>query len=263
MPLLDDFVERLDAIRGVVGNHPRMRIRTLEFRGDARQLVELWHSTRREIERWALHRRDDLDAVQKHTAWLLAATEESPETKQVRNVLREVATTTEERIVRPYRESTWWDYREGYDRLSDQERPLFDEALRCYGIGCFRAAIVMLWGAAAARLRAHVVQHMGLPEFNKRSRAVAQARHPPFSNLRRAYEADVPAELDLVPDAHILAVLLYKGPLDTTEYRALSECLELRHSCGHPGLYTPGKNKCLAQVDDILNVVIANQKFPA
>jgi hypothetical protein len=262
MALLDEFVEELDQLRALVAEHGHQRIRTRRFRELARRVVELWSRTRRELERWHVHEGDALEQIQERTAWVLGATQTSAEVREALRVLQEMATLTEDRLVRPYRESIWWDFRSGYAILSVDERPLIDEAFRCYRIQCYRAAIVLIWGAAESRLRRFIVRRMGLSTFNSHSIAVCNAKVRPFAQFKQLYAPTVEAELEAIPDAHLLAVLLHSGDLDITQYGMLAECLNQRHVCGHPGLYVPGKHKCLAQAEDVFSIVIENPRFP-
>ena len=261
MPLLEDFVVRLDRVRQVVREHAASRIGTVTFRDAVADLGRHWKLTREEVARWGIFSPPALDYIEKRIAWLSTEIQRLPGIEEVRVVIQEARHKVDESLIPTYEASLWCQFRDGYDSLLADERPLFDEAFRCMPVECYRAAILLMWAVAAARLRQFISGKMGWARFNAASKGVQAATTAYFKAFTRPYSAATQAELSLVPDAHILVVLLHESTLDATEYAALQECLERRHTCGHPGRYSPGLHKCLSQAEDVFSTVIQNPRL--
>lgn len=176
-------------------------------------------------------------------------------------MILETTSKFDQALIPAYHDSLWQQFGTGYDSLLYDERPLFDEAFRCVNVECYRAAILLMWAVAASRIRLFVVKSMGWPRFNAASQGVQASQAGHFRAFNRPYTAATPAELALVPDAHILAVLLHESAIDSSEFAALRECLDRRNICGHPGRYNPGSFKVLSQADDVFNIVTMNPRL--
>jgi site-specific recombinase XerD len=125
------------------------------------------------------------------------------------------------------------------------ERDYFSEAISCYRIKAFRAAVVLAWQAAVRRIHLQCISH-SLNALN-----TVLAKHD-----QKAREIKSIDDLGLVKESVLLDVARDLGVFDKNVKGVLVECLGLRNKCGHPGKYSPGPSKVAAYLEDILTHVM-------
>src|SRR5204863_1661550 len=84
--------------------------------------------------------------------------------------------------------------------LSADETAYLDEAPRCLTVQCHRAAVIMLWTAAIARLHAAITQK-GFVSFNAAVDAAIAKKGQPFSRIKDGANISSVAELQRSKDA--------------------------------------------------------------
>jgi hypothetical protein len=132
-------------------------------------------------------------------------------------------------------------------RVSDSDvRDYLDEALRCLQVGALRACVVFVWTAGIRTI------HTGA--MAKGSTAVTSAvqKHDPKARAVKSVD-----DFAHVKDATTLLAAKDLGILDKNQKDTLTEALNLRNRCGHPGKYRPGVKKVSAFVEDVTSIVFA------
>ena len=125
-------------------------------------------------------------------------------------------------------------------------RDYLDEALKCLQVGALRACTVFVW-AAAIRTIQTVMMSRGATAVS-----AAIQKHDPKARPVKTLD-----DFAHVRDATTLLSAKELGILDKNQRDALSEALNLRNRCGHPGKYRPGVKKVSAFVEDITSIVFA------
>lgn len=125
-------------------------------------------------------------------------------------------------------------------------RGYLDEAVRCLQVGALRACTVFVWAAAIRTIQSRMIA--------KGSAAVTAAlqKHDPRARAVKSLD-----DFAHVKDATALLAAKELGILDKNQKDTLTEALNLRNRCGHPGKYRPGVKKVSAFVEDITSIVFA------
>lgn len=130
-------------------------------------------------------------------------------------------------------------------KVSDQDaREFLEEAILCVSVGALRAAIVFVWVAAIAEVKARV--------WAAGPRAVngsIQSRNPNAKKLSRH------DDLLKVQEVEILQVAQDVGVLDKSQHTILKQALDTRNQCGHPNKYRPGVAKVRSVIEDLAGVL--------
>jgi site-specific recombinase XerD len=128
------------------------------------------------------------------------------------------------------------------------EREYFLEAISCYRIKAFRAAVVLAWQAAVRRIHLECFSH-SLNVLN-----TALQKHD--QNAREIKSID---DLGVIKETTLLNIARDLGIFDKNVKGILVECLGLRNKCGHPGKYSPGPSKIAAYLEDLITYVMQRQ----
>ncbi|MBK8057891.1 MAG: hypothetical protein IPK33_08435 [Gemmatimonadetes bacterium] len=125
-------------------------------------------------------------------------------------------------------------------------RDYLEEGLKCLQVGALRACTVFLWVATIRTIQVSMIaKGVG-------SVTAALQKHDP-----RARPIKTIDDFAHVKDATALLAAKELGILDKNQKDTLTEALNLRNRCGHPGKYRPGVKKVSAFVEDITSIVFA------
>lgn len=125
-----------------------------------------------------------------------------------------------------------------FEGIVSQEEALYiNEAARCSASRCNRAAIVMLWAAAIARLHAGA-QYVGFAAYNAAIAESTQKKAHPYSRVQNTNVASL-GDLQLRSDFDILVVGMTLWKYDSQTFNELSSCLNTRNLAAHPGSFDP------------------------
>lgn len=132
-------------------------------------------------------------------------------------------------------------------KITDADaRNYLEEGLRCLQVGALRACTVFLWVAAIRTIQASMLTK------GAGSVTAALQKHDPKARPIRSLD-----DFAHVKDATALLAAKELGILDKNQKDTLTEALNLRNRCGHPGKYRPGVKKVSAFVEDITSIVFA------
>jgi hypothetical protein len=126
-----------------------------------------------------------------------------------------------------------------FDGLSADETTYLGEAARCLTVQCHRAAVIMLWTAAIARLHAAITQK-GFAAFNAAVDAAIAKKGQPFNRIKDGTKISSVAELQRSKDADLLIVGMELFGYDLQVYQELDRLLGTRNDSAHPGMAEPG-----------------------
>ena len=130
-------------------------------------------------------------------------------------------------------------------------RAFVEEALLCFDVGCFRAAVVLSWCGAIALLQERAVAQY-LAAFNSE----ATRRDPKWKPAQTAEDLGRLREFDL------LQILQTVGVLSRSVKLELEACLKLRNSCGHPTELQVSGTKVAAHIESLLLNVFSPLSTP-
>jgi hypothetical protein len=123
--------------------------------------------------------------------------------------------------------------------LSDDEVGYVEEAARCVTVQAHRAALIMLWAAAIARVHGAVTR-IGFDAYNKAIDVIAPRKGQPFSRVNVNSKLNSLAELQCARDADILVVGMELFGYDLQVFQELDRLLGARNDAAHPGMASPG-----------------------
>jgi hypothetical protein len=126
-----------------------------------------------------------------------------------------------------------------FEGLSSDETAYLDEAARCLTVQCHRAAVIMLWTAAIARLHAAITLR-GFTAFNAAVDAMTAKKGQPFSRIKEGAKISGVAELQRSKDSDLLLVGMELFGYDLQIYQELDRLLGTRNDSAHPGMAQPG-----------------------
>lgn len=123
--------------------------------------------------------------------------------------------------------------------VSPEELTYVQEAARCSSLHCHRAALIMLWAAAMARLH-NGVQLAGFAAFNAAAIAVSAKKGTPYNRFTKGgLSITSMADLQNARDADVLLVGLELWGYDLQVYEEQGRLLGTRNSAAHPGMFSP------------------------
>lgn len=129
-------------------------------------------------------------------------------------------------------------------KLKPNVQEFVTEAINCYELRQFRAAVVLSWVGTISLLYAHVIQHH-LAEFN----AEATRRDAKWRAAKNEDDLARMKEYDFLQMLEALSIIgkNVKGELEG--------CLKLRNSCGHPSSLKISESRSAGHIEVlVLNV---------
>ncbi|MBD3341776.1 MAG: tyrosine-type recombinase/integrase [Candidatus Lokiarchaeota archaeon] len=133
--------------------------------------------------------------------------------------------------------------------LNDDEKEYLLEAIKCLNNGTLKAAVVLAWAAS--------IRNIHNKCFYKHSKKTVNSfikKHQP-----KAPNINKIDDFSYINDKSILETCRDLGEFDKNEKDILTECLNLRNKCGHPGKYSPKPLKVASFIEDIITIVFSKQ----
>jgi hypothetical protein len=143
---------------------------------------------------------------------------------------------------------------------ADVDDAYLKEAVDCARAGFIRAAAVMGWCAAIARIH-RTVERIGFTKFNVTSASMASQTQGRFKKFSKAQSVTSMSDLRLVFDTDVLWILEGMGLIDTNQQTRLRSCFDLRNHSAHPGEAPVTPYNLLSFFSDIIEIVLRNPKF--
>lgn len=134
------------------------------------------------------------------------------------------------------------------------------EAIQCAQIGKHRAAIVMGWCAAIARIRSAVLAR-GLAKFNAASLIVKAQTTGKYKRWNKSFALASDAELEAVFDTDLIVVCEAMGFFDSNQSSRLEVDFQYRNHSAHPGDAPIAEPHVVSFFTDIVEIVLLNTKL--
>jgi hypothetical protein len=122
-------------------------------------------------------------------------------------------------------------------KVSVDEQGYLEEAARCLSVKCNRAAIILLWAAAVARLHG-AVEKIGFNTYNAALDVTVQKKGNPFNKVSKQTISSLP-ELQRSRDFDLLVVGMGLWNYDLQVFDELEGLLGIRNNAAHPGMLKP------------------------
>jgi hypothetical protein len=143
---------------------------------------------------------------------------------------------------------------------ADADDAYLKEAVDCARTGFIRAAAVMGWCAAIARIH-KAVERIGFAKFNVASAEMASQTQGRFKKFNRPQSVTSISDLQLVFDTDLVWILEGMQVIDANQHARLRSCFELRNHSAHPGEAPVTDYNLLSFFSDIIEIVLKNPKF--
>lgn len=144
--------------------------------------------------------------------------------------------------------------------ITQAEADYIDEAARCMTLRCHRAAIIMLWSAAIARMHA-VIQQLGFPTFNIALASTAAKKTTPFKYVSNVGPISTLAELQKMRDFDILVIGMELWRYDYQTFEELDRLLGTRNNAAHPGMVNPNALDAVQYARKLNDFVFSKIRF--
>jgi len=135
------------------------------------------------------------------------------------------------------------------------------EAINAANAGFVRAAIVLGWCAAIARIQ-NRIQVLGFAQFNAASTAIKNQNSGRHKRWNKEFNITTLGELQTVFDNDLVTVCEGMGLLDSNQAdRLIDVDFQYRNHSAHPGLAPIGDAHLVAFFTDITDILLTNPKF--
>ncbi len=129
-------------------------------------------------------------------------------------------------------------------------REYLEEAIKCYEVGAYRGAVILVWSATISHLYSAVEAHANgislLQSENER-------RFGPSKTYRELKKVN---DLMYLQDSNFFLLCEDVGLFNRNARNLLTERLNLRNRCGHPTGYTIGREEAVVFIESlILNII--------
>ena len=127
----------------------------------------------------------------------------------------------------------------------DENRNFLNEAISCYEIGAYRAAIIMTWLLVIDNLYEYILAQ-NLNEFNK---ALA------LQNLKLK-KVTVKEDFNELKEAKFIEIARSANIISNDVRKILDEKLGTRNTCAHPNNIVVGESKATSFIEDLVDNVL-------
>jgi hypothetical protein len=264
---LKTFKQRARELRSNVKNLETERVSQKALRDEAEALADVW------VERL----RSPLEHKLKLDAALIATTSEQMKRLHVLSrpsnradsyleLLAELLKDFDDKFILPIQQTATevqsvMDLEKLVPGLSEEESDYLREAIACANAGHKRAAVVMGWCAAVARMQA-VIMTIGFDRFNKTSTALKAQTSGRFKHWKKEFSVTTLSELQAVFDTDLIVVLEGLELLDSNQADRLTRIdFQYRNHSAHPGEAPIDDPHLVAFFSDVTSIVLKNPKF--
>lgn len=119
-----------------------------------------------------------------------------------------------------------------------------NEAIKCLSVGALRASVVFIW-AGAVRVIQQAVISKKISDVN-----TFVTRHDPKAKTISKLD-----DLAYIKESTLLLAAQDLAIFDKNEKDMLTQALDLRNKCGHPGKYKAGVKKVSGFIEDVVQIV--------
>lgn len=138
------------------------------------------------------------------------------------------------------------------EKISDsKEKEFLCEAINCYSVSAFRAAVIMTWNLTMYHLMSYILTHK-LPAFN-----AALSKDPIHKKVRAIVTID---DFSDMREVKFIELCRTARVISGDVKKILDKELDFRNSCAHPSNIVIGEEKAVVAICDLVENVII--KYP-
>lgn len=242
---LEAFLERLSALDRELAKLKRAEVRRTETVGEIKALSKDWLRSSEALRSVEALPQEHLSAIDSCLKEILQSTNARTRASAYRKKLAPVMSSFTDRIVVPVIRFEGSPSQvvsrqllgEFAGKVSPDEQSYLEEAARCLAGRCNRAAIILLWAAAMARLHGSI-EKVGFNSYNTALDRASQKKGNPFNKVSRTTLGSLP-ELQRCRDFDLLVVGMELWKYDLQVFEELDRLLGIRNSAAHPGMLKP------------------------
>lgn len=266
---LEDFLERLSYFQRDIKKLKTASVSGAGLREEARRMIKIWLPLAGAIEGNAAIAAASLADTQTRLERLRDLAARKLPKKQYLAVLKETIPGIEDQILNPLiKQSGLRTTPETLGVLfaaipspNADLKSYLDEALVCARNNCFRAAVILGWCATAYRVHQKLLG-LGIPRLqNELDKMRLENKHQLFRSFTKTYVIASAADIEEVPDAHLVLLCRFLGWFDDSQYKQLRVCIDLRNACAHPAQYQLDAVKLQVYFADLVQMVLGNAAF--
>ncbi|MEM9360713.1 MAG: hypothetical protein AAGB04_31445 [Pseudomonadota bacterium] len=250
LPSSDDLEElyleakRLSQTLGRIGS---AEVKKQEIKDEAAMLCRAWLRVSPSIREAGCCKADTLDLFDSSMSELLGSTTKRARASALKSKLQPFLDDMVDAVIVPIiqvegspRHVAARQVQEVFEDITSvDESAYIEEAARCVTVECYRAALIMLWAAAVARIHAAVMK-CGFDKYNSVVDSMAARKGSPFNRVKSGAKINSLPELQRSRDADILIIGMDLFEYDLQCYQELDRLLGQRNDCAHPGMNQPG-----------------------
>ncbi len=242
---LEAFLERLNSLDRELLKRKGAEVRKAETVTEIKAVCKEWLRFSEALRWMDALPQENLSFVDAQLQQLLQSTNARTRSSAYRKKLSPVVSSFTERIVvpvirfegSPSQVASRQLMSEFNGKVSPDEQSYLEEAARGLASRCNRAAIILLWAAAMARLHA-AIEKLGFNAYNAALDRVTQKKKSPFSKVSKATVTSLP-ELQRVRDFDLIVVGMELWKYDLQVFDELDRLLGVRNNAAHPGMLKP------------------------
>jgi len=242
---LETFLERLHVLDNELSRLKGAEVRRAETVNEIKAVSREWLRLSEALRSADALPQENLNNVDTPLKELLQATNARTRSTAYRRKLAPVLSSFTDRIVvpvirfegSPSQVAARQLMSEFSGKVSSDEQAYLEEAGRCLGSKCNRAAIILLWAAAMARVHG-AIEKLGFNAYNVALGKVAPKKGSPYNKVSNSPISSMP-ELQRSRDFDLLAVGMELWRYDLQVFEELDRLLGTRNSAAHPGMLKP------------------------
>jgi hypothetical protein len=242
---LESFLERLRELDRELAKLKGAEVRKAEIISKIKGVSRDWLRFSEGLRTVEALPQDSLNGVDSNFKDLLQSTNARTRSSAYRNKFAPVLSSFTDKVIipiiryegSPTQVASRQLLAEFYGKVSSDEQAYLEESARCLASRCNRAAIIMLWAAAMARLH-FAIEKIGFNTYNLAMDQTIQKKGSPFSRVAKTTVTSLP-ELQRSRDFDLLVVGMELWKYDLQVFEELDRLLGIRNSAAHPGMLKP------------------------
>ena len=244
---LEELYSRAKKMCGNLGRRKQAEVTQQDVKDDLAAIARDWLRVSPVIRDAGCCKNDILDQFDTQMTELLSSATQRARASALKNKLKPFVDKVVDVVIVPViqvegspRQIAARQVHEALDGALTQDESIYvSEAARCVTVECYRAAIIMLWAAAIARIH-ETIMNQGFDQFNKAVDAVSSKTKHPFKRINSGARITSLPELQKSRDSDLLIVGMELFRYDFQSYQELERLLGQRNDCAHPGMNNPG-----------------------
>ncbi|MCH7964578.1 MAG: hypothetical protein IH852_11650 [Bacteroidetes bacterium] len=144
--------------------------------------------------------------------------------------------------------------------IDQNESDYLAEAISCAQSGYYKAAVVMGWCAAIARIQRKIMA-IGFDKFNKTSQNIKSQTSGKFKRWNKEFNVTTLSELQTIFDRDLVVILEGMGLIDGNQAQRLETCFQYRNHSAHPGEAPVEPVHAVSFFVDINKIILNNANF--